>query len=101
MVRGLFLAKAKEYEAAKGDFEGVLKSFLSPYRKAQALLWLGRLADLQGKREEAIGTYREVIGTSRWLDITRAAWHHLQKPYSVAMLRRMDVAPLMADYIDY
>jgi len=101
MVRGLLLAKAGKYESAQEDFQGVLNSFLSPYRKAQALLWTGRLADLRRKRREALEIYREVLSRSSWLDITRAAWQGIKKPYSITLLKRMDVAPLMADYIDY
>ncbi len=101
MVRGLFLAKKGEYGAAGEDFERVLNSFLSPYRRAQALLWLARLADLEGKRLEAVEGYREVIARSSWLDITRAAWMGIRKPYTKRLLRRMDVALLVAEYIDY
>jgi len=101
MVRGLLLAKAGEYESAQQDFQVVLNSFLSPYRKAQALLWTGRLADLRGKRQEALEIYREVLSRSSWLDITRAAWQGIKKPYSVTLLKRMDVDLLTVDYIDY
>jgi len=101
MVRGLFLAKACEYQAASKDFQTVLDSFLSSYRKAQALLWTGRLSDLQGNRKKALCIYREVIASSPWLDITKAAWQHIKRPYNTTMLNRMDVALLVADYIDY
>ncbi len=101
MVRGLLLAKRGEYSPAGEDFQRVLGSFLSPYRKAQALLWLARLADLEGRRTEALDKYREVISQSTWLDISKAAWLGIRKPYSHKLLRRMDVAFLMAEYIDY
>lgn len=101
MVRGLFLAKKGEYGAAREDFERVLNSFLSPYRKAQALLWTARLADLEGRRAEALEAYRQVIARSSWLDITRAAWAGIRKPYTERLLRRMDVALLVAEHIDY
>jgi len=101
MVRGLLLAKKGEYSSAREDFQRVLNSFLSPYRKAQALLWLARLADLEGKRTEALDGYREVISCSSWLDITKAAWMGIRKPYNKRLLKRMDVALLVAEYIDY
>ena len=101
MVRGLLLAKKEEYGAARGDFQRVLDSFLSPYRKAQALLWLARLADLEGRRMEALEGYREVVSRSSWLDITRAAWDGIRRPYSKRLLKRMDVAFLVAEHIDY
>ena len=101
MVRGLLLAKKGEYGAARDDFVRVVDSFLSPYRKAQARLWLARLADLEGKREEAVEGYREVISLSSWLDITRDAWMGIRRPYNRRLLNRMDVAFLVAEYIDY
>jgi len=101
MVRGLLLTKKGEYGAAGEDFQKVLDSFLSPYRKAQALLWLARLADLEGNRSKAVETYREVIAHSSWLDITRAAWMGLGRPYDGKLLKRMDVAFLVAEHIDY
>ncbi|MDH3890722.1 MAG: hypothetical protein OEV49_06525 [candidate division Zixibacteria bacterium] len=79
---GMACIGVDEFEAARGYLEGALFLETRPFYLGMSHLWLGKLADLTGLRDEAVGHYSEVLA------LTSAAYHqaeaqrHLKTPYT-------------------
>ncbi len=100
LVRAWLTAKEGDYQQAIEDLKAVVASNISPLRKAQTLLWLGRMLDIAGNREEAIANYREAIRTCPAYDIQKLAWKGIKKPYKPGKLKLTDILPFVADTVE-
>ncbi len=99
-VRALFLLKSDRIEEALKDIEVALKGSLTPYKELVLFLWKGRIYDLLGNREEAYYWYEKVVKGKAPLDLQKMAWRGIKKGYTKKMLKKMDVMPFLADFVD-
>lgn len=99
-VRALFLLKAERIEEAFRDIEVVLKGPLTHYKRLVVSLWKARIYDLMGNREEAYHWYEKVVSGRAPLDLQKMAWKGIKKGYTRRMLKKMDVIPFLADFVD-
>lgn len=79
---GMACIGVDEFEAARGYFEGALFLETRPFYLGMTHLWFGKLADLTGKRKEAVDHYSQVLA------LLSAAYHqteaerYLKTPYT-------------------
>lgn len=79
---GMAYTGVDEFEAARGYFDGALFLETRPFYLGMIHLWMGKLADLTGVREEAVDHYSQVLALSSAAYHQTEAERYLTTPYT-------------------
>ncbi len=100
LLRSWMKLKAGYNEDALSDIEKYLEFDLHPYNREMGELWRSRILDLAGRVEEGRKIVKH-LSNSKFPDIKKWAAKTLNKPYSISMVKRLDIDFVLGEFFDY